>query len=876
MTPDWQRVKAVFDRTVECDPASREKILLEECGTDEELLGEVRSLLAVYQASGSFPIKPPLDETADPMIGRTIGPYRVVHQIGRGGMGFVYLAERADDQFRRRVALKVVNPALVDKHTLHRFENERQTLAMLDHPNIIKLIDGGTTEDGLPWLVMDYVEGEAIDQYCETHKLSIAERLKLFRTVCAAVHYAHQNLVIHRDLKPGNILVTPEGVPKLFDFGIAKLLRPEFSRHNVYSGLGLRLMTPEFASPEQFRGLPITTASDIYSLGVLLYYLVAGRHPYTANSPEEWVRAICETEPQKPSTAAQAKRLEAPASTTLRRDAGIDRDLDMIVPMAMRKEPHGRYRKDPRKPSTRAPQGLGRSLRGDLDAIVLTAMRKEPQRRYASAEHLSEDIRRYLANEPVLTRGDSLWYRFSKFAGRHPIALPAMAVTAALLAWLVVSDHRDRLIAEQRLVQVRALARGFWDVDEAMRSGATPARKAVVSKALAYLDGLDTEARNDPALQLERVHGYLRVADLQGNPFRDNLGQRADAKSTAARALALAEDLHRRDGRNTEVRAALAQCHLSLGDIFSAEPDSALDHYRKALDFAAGDPIITATIWSKIAPIQADKDDPAAALESSRKCEEAARKWLAANPDEPKARDILAFARERFAKFALDAGETIPDPEEPFRQAVARYEAGGGSRRNLAMAYKALAEVQRAEGKTADALANCRRGLAISQTLLEADPRNLQRGRDVAQGMRLLIDLLVESSLPETRVETARAVQYLKPLANSSEPDLFFLVDYTAILVRSPFPEFREGEDIVAIARRAVDLSRDNETLDLLARAYEVAGDIAKAIDTERQALAALPPPPPAGRPVPVARRTTEASLASLQSRLTVTARTSK
>jgi serine/threonine protein kinase len=826
MAPErWQVVKSIFDTAIEITPERRETHITEACKGDAALRQEVETLLLAYQHAGS-------DKSlvlSDPAAGRIVGPYRLLRRLGSGGMGEVFLGARSDDAFRRLVAIKLVRPEMLDPGTRRRFENERQTLAALDHPNIVKLLDGGETEEGAPYFVMDYVEGQQVDQFCRDRDLSIRERLELFRLLCSAVHYAHQNLVVHRDLKPGNILVTPQGVPKLMDFGISKLLRPAYAAATVgFTHTAMQPMTPEYASPEQILGRPITTATDIYSLGVVLYVLLTGEHPFSAgsHSAHELQEAIC--------------------------------------------------RKDPRKPSTCVPQGAGRPLRGDLDAIVLTAMRKEPQRRYASAEHLSEDIRRYLANEPVLTRGDSLWYRFSKFAGRHPIALPATAVTVALLAWLGVSDHRDRIIAEQRLVQVRALARGFWDVDEAMRSGATPARKAVVSKALAYLDGLDTEARNDPALQLERVRGYLRVADLQGNPFRDNLGQRADAKSTAARALALAEDLHRRNTRNSEVTAALAQCHLSLGDIFSAEPDSAIDHYRKALDFAGGDPIITATIWSKIAPIQADKDDPAAALESSRKCEEAARKWLAANPDDAKARDILAFARERVAKFALDAGETIPDPEEPFRQAVARYEAGGGSRRNLAMAYKALAEVQRAEGKTADALANCRRGLAISQVLLEADPRNLQRGRDVAQGMRLLIDLLVESHSPETRTEIARAVQYLKPLAHSSKPDLFFLVDYTAILVRSPFPEFREGEDVVAIARRAVDLSRNNETLDLLARAFEVSGDIPQAIDATRQALAALPPPPQAGRPIPVVRRTTEASLASLQSRLTVTAHTSK
>ena len=253
MTPErWQQVKGIFDRAVERDPISRAGFVRDCCGNDEELRMEVETLLSSDAevgdgAAGSLLEKPVMANAGgagagaavaparniDPMIGRAIGPYRVIREIGRGGMGFVYLAQRADDQFRRQVALKIVNPALVDRHTMSRFENERQTLASLDHPNIIKLLDGGTTEDGMPWLVMDYMEGETIERYCETHRLGIPERLSLFRTVCGAVHYAHQNLVIHRDLKPGNILISPQGVPKLLDFGIAKLLRPEFSMRTV-------------------------------------------------------------------------------------------------------------------------------------------------------------------------------------------------------------------------------------------------------------------------------------------------------------------------------------------------------------------------------------------------------------------------------------------------------------------------------------------------------------------------------------------------------------------------------------------------------------------------------------------------------------------
>ena len=240
------------------------------------------------------------------MIGRRVGSYKVLRAIGMGGMGSVHLAERADDQFRKCVALKTIRPGLIDAQTLRRFQNERQALAVLDHPNIIKLLDGGATDDNIPFLVMEYVEGEPIDRYCRNRRLSLRQRVELFRVVLGAVHYAHQNLIVHRDLKPGNILVTAEGVPKLLDFGIAKLLRPEYAVHMGLTQSHMQPMTPEYASPEQVLGQPITTASDIYSLGVVLYSLLAEQHPYelTAHTPIELQRAICETEPLKPSRLA--------------------------------------------------------------------------------------------------------------------------------------------------------------------------------------------------------------------------------------------------------------------------------------------------------------------------------------------------------------------------------------------------------------------------------------------------------------------------------------------------------------------------------------------------------------------------------------------
>src|SRR6476469_9551481 len=308
----WTRVKNLFDAAVDLAPDERAALLAAECDGDDALRLEVESLLESDRLTGEFIEEPivgiPSDlfpETPEEsLVGRQFGAYQIIREIGRGGLGTVYLAARADDEYRKEVALKIVRRGLDTDDILRRFRNERQILAQLDHPNIARLTDGGTTDEGLPYFVMDYVKGEPLAAYCEAHGLSTTERLDLFRKVCSAVTYAHQNLVIHRDLKPSNILVTSEGEPKLLDFGIAKLLGAD-EEPLAQTMAGQRFMTPEYASPEQVRGDKITTASDVYSLGVLLYELLTGRRPYRlkTRTPDEISRAITTQEPERPSSA---------------------------------------------------------------------------------------------------------------------------------------------------------------------------------------------------------------------------------------------------------------------------------------------------------------------------------------------------------------------------------------------------------------------------------------------------------------------------------------------------------------------------------------------------------------------------------------------
>jgi serine/threonine protein kinase len=439
-TKRWRQIEDLFQSALDCEPARRAAFLDSACGGDASLRQEVESLLTSYEKGGftetpAFAEGLKLLEESDErsLAGRNIGPYKVIRKLGQGGMGAVYLAARADQAFQKEVAIKLIKRGQDTDDVIRRFRSERQILASLDHPNITRLLDGGTTDDGLPYFVMEYIQGQPIDIYCDSNKLDTAQRLRLFQSVCAAVHFAHQNLVIHRDIKSGNILVTSEGVPRLLDFGIAKLLAAEPSTADRTLTLARRL-TPMSASPEQVRGENITTASDVYSLAVLLYKLLTGHGPYrlAGRSSKEIEGAICEENPEKPS--AVIDRVEEPSRESA------------IAPQSVSETREG------------SPDKLRRRLRGDLDNIVLMALRKEPQRRYSSVLQLSEDIRRHLEGLPVLARRDTPGYRAAKFIGRHKTGVAAavlifLSLTAGIVATLrqarVARAERDRAQVEK-------------------------------------------------------------------------------------------------------------------------------------------------------------------------------------------------------------------------------------------------------------------------------------------------------------------------------------------------------------------------------------------------------------------------------------------
>lgn len=565
----------ILGEALERAPESRDGWIATICAGDEILRTEVGRLLARQKPAAQFLEESPLAAVAESngrsMIGEHIGLYKIISEIGRGGMGAVYLAERDDARFTRRVALKLIKRGMDTDFVVERFCNERQILASLDHPNIAGLIDGGATEADLPYFIMEYIEGRPITEYANEHSLSTAERLKLFRTVCSAVQYAHQNLVIHRDLKPSNILVTKDGEPKLLDFGIAKLLQADGVAETELTATAVRVMTPEYASPEQVKGERITTASDVYALGVLLYELLTGQRPYRVKSrqPEEIAKAICEQEPDKPSVAVTRGRPETETGK-INRQSTIG----------------------------------NRQLKGDLDNIVLMALRKEPQRRYASAEQFSEDIRRHLEGLPVIACKATLSYRASKFVQRNKIGVAAAAIILVTLVGGIIGTaceaHKARVQsarAEKRFNEVRQLAHSvLFDYHDAIAvlPGSTAVRQRLVKDALQYLDNLSKETGNDTSLLRELAGAYEKVAAIQGGVAMSghgtllsssNLGDMPGALESLRKALTIRERLFALDPRNKEVQQELAFCYVTIGflHVLNGPPDKAVENLRKGM-----------------------------------------------------------------------------------------------------------------------------------------------------------------------------------------------------------------------------------------------------------------------------------------------------
>jgi eukaryotic-like serine/threonine-protein kinase len=588
LTPQrWAEIRQVFEGALERPAKDRAAYLRVLCARDEELRREVDSLLRSHEQSDEFLETPAAhlsqiisrdDDISEYPQGYRVGPYQFERRIGRGGMGAVWLATRFDKEYNKEVAVKMVKRGMGSQEILRRFRTERQVLANLDHPNIARLIDGGSTPDGLPYLVMEYVEGIPIDQYCEQRKNSISDRLHLFRAVCSAVHYAHQNLVVHRDIKTGNILVTADGTPKLLDFGIAKLLGQDGSTLDLaQTRPEMRPMTLDYASPEQVRGEPITTATDVYSLGVLLFRLLTGKMPYGGNirSQAAMQHAICEKEPLRPSSLVLADESTAVPEATQKMEAVTESRV-------------------------KARKRLRKKLAGDLDNIILMALRKEPHRRYLSVEQFSEDIGRYLDGRPVIARLDTPGYQLAKFLRRNAEGVAAAVVIgAALISIAAISQHSGSVAIAARQKAERTLQQTRHELIAAY-SHAGDANLAYGTAQLAYsLSPGDPQARRDLA-EASRARGDLLGA--RGD-HRAALGLYKDAL-TQYEALAITNP--RDPGAQRDVMIAANM--LGAMQLKVSDTPGALHSYTRALQITEG---LAALEGSQITP--ATREEVAAA-----------------------------------------------------------------------------------------------------------------------------------------------------------------------------------------------------------------------------------------------------------------------
>lgn len=779
----WDRVQGIFLSVADLPPGEQEQLLDVACSGDSALRTEIESLLASDRKNGAGITAAVGTEAAllfdSPVPGDRLGAYRIIYEIGRGGMGAVYLATRADDQYRKQVAIKVVKRGMDSDEVLGRFRHERQILAGLEHPHIARLIDGGTTPDGRPYFVMERVQGQPIDAYCREHNLGVESRLRLFLRVCEAVSYAHRALVVHRDLKPGNILVNAEGVPKLLDFGVAKLLSPGADPGLTSTGFRTGPLTPEYASPEQVRGLAVTTATDVYALGAILYELLTGTRAQkmTTRTPAEIERVVCDTQTLRPSHASLALQLD-----------------------------------------------------GDLDNIVWMAMRKERERRYQSVDQLAEDIGRYLSGLPVMARQDSFAYRARKFVGRNRLAIAAGAlVFGSLVAGIAVSVNqtrqaeaarrvaemqkqaaeRERVRAEaetqvakteeqraaRRLTQMVELAdSSLHEVHSAIEklAGATEARRQLVATTLQFLQNLSQDSGQDDRLRLVLSAAYMKVADVQGGPLQANLGDSTGALTNYQKSIALIEPLLKKEPERPEYLMQWVDDRIRLGDLLRSmgSLEQALASFRGALPAAQklarrcpGNPdcrLKEADIYSGLSLAKQTRD-PAGALVYSAKQIQSLERTRRAFPDNPSVTLELATAYSQAAA-ALNRRGELREASDDYRRAIDLREgvfrshpADAAARRLVMITYGNLAGTLGSPlyfnlGDTAGAREYYGKALAIARDLAHADTNNHLAQYDLAYALLLYASLDLPKEEWEASLTMLRESEAILQKVTAADP----------------------------------------------------------------------------------------------------------
>ena len=889
---DFSQLEQLFDHALSLPQQDRERFLVDKCAGNTNLLARLRALLGAYDEELQASEVHRLTQNGDSAFqGRRLGPYKLESLLGRGGMGAVYLAHRADGQYKSRVAIKVVDLPLATDVFYDRFRQERQILAGLHHPHIARLLDGGVSDDGILFLVMEHVEGTRIDDYCRSHDLSAETKLRLFVAVCGAVQFAHQNLIIHRDLKPDNVLVSEDGAPHLLDFGTAKLMS---SGGTVDTrGLtreGFLSFTPAYASPEQVLGRNVTTSSDTYSLGVLLYQMLTGRLPYELNdfTAEEMIRVICEQKISPPSSA--------------------DRTF-------------------PDK---------------DLEAILAKALRKEPEQRYQTADAFASDVQAYLDHRPVSARKGNLRYRMRKFSRRHRLALSftaALALTLLVGVLVVLRQTNNAKVAEQNseasakdLSQLSDTL--LTELDDAIKQlpGSTGVQQLLVARVLEHLDRMAQNPRSNSFTRVSLANAYIRLASLQGSPYEQNLDDVPGALHSLDKATAILETLARTTPADATVLLALARAQDAQGEILSfagdsvgaaknldaslktydellsgpaaspalffeagsvidtlgdvmgqdtgfADPEAALRNYRLAIDFdrraLAIDPNFKpsrrglATMQMKIGNVELDTQ-PALALIDFK----AAMTMLDALPAAERSRlDLTRLRALLLRKQALSLSElgTFAEADALFAQSTTIYtQIANGDPKDLralrdldrlltneTFSYENEADLNlvvqdppQQQGRSrAQALVRAeeleRERATTLEKLLQASPSDATTSQELA-AVRVRLDTLREAARPSQGFDLQRDREALETLrlAASKEGASTLVLDMAdhAFMEVLPF-SLRDTAFALLCAERGTALTHRKvpSWLLALAKAYRASGDRAQAQATAREGLALLP-----------------------------------
>jgi serine/threonine protein kinase len=765
----WGKVKELLDQVLELEPLKRQEFL-QNSSVSDELRAEVESLISFENEADHLMNLSAVEfskdffsdeESPNALIGQQIGDYQIIRELGYGGMGAVYLAERNDGKFEQKVALKLLKREANTAAIRRRFQIEREILASLDHPNIARLLDAGTTDDQVPYLAMEYVEGLPIDDYCDKNGLELNERLVLFQQVCTAVNFAHRNLVVHRDLKPSNILVTDDGMPKLLDFGISKIISKEFDQIDSATVTRLGAMTPSYASPEQLRRQSVTTATDIYSLGVILYELLSGHRPFEEkeDSFQGIFQAVLENEPPPPSakvekTSSLPKEfIEAKSKIS----PGPISELPTLIGTPNEQTtPHKNRNTNP-KPF----YSSSANLRGDLDNIVLKALRKEPERRYSSAENLAEDISRYREGLPVYARPNTFSYRAEKFIKRNRLAVGAgsllvLAIIGGIIAtlWQARVAQAERAKAERRFGDVRKLANSYlFDIFPEIEDleGSLKAREKILKTALEYLDSLSQEAEGDLELQLELATAYEKIGEVQGAVNIPNLGDINAGLDNYKKAQKLREAVFKVNPKDSKNKEALSRNYQVTAQTLMWNVDTALaaDFFEKAIGLR--------------------------------------RELVAEKPDSPDLQNRLAVLMSDYSAIAINnvenekASKLLDESAKILKETIQNHPDHFNTRKALPRVLRAFSQLKSNLGDFDSALKNIDESVALTNELIKQKPEDYSLRRTAWLNDFLVCEVFVAKSDGPKIIETCLKTVDFNVKALEKEPNESFALYDLAI-----------------------------------------------------------------------------------------------